>query len=78
MTLTKCPTCETEGKKSRLDLSEGEHVKGAVEVFFDEDQNRHVHDHTVNETVYKCSNGHTNLEHDYGHCPACPWRGDKT
>ncbi len=73
--LRLCPDCELDDKKSRLDLAEGPTTPGKLEIYFDEDGLKHVHDPTIIRTIYTCSNGHKNTIINTGHCPTCTWRG---
>lgn len=54
----KCPTCETEGQLSRVDLSRGRTTLFSPETYYDEDGDYHNHD--TNSTTYqwRCSRGH--------------------
>ena len=77
--LRRCPDCKKEGKKSILHVKAGNFERGQPEIYFDEDERRHVHDPSVNYTVYTCSNGHENTRKSVGKCTAegCNWEGGK-
>ena len=77
--LRRCPDCEKEGKKSRLYVTQGNREIGQPEIYFDEDERKHVHDPTVNYTVYTCSYGHVNTRKSVGKCTVdgCSWEGGK-
>ncbi len=73
--LRKCPQCARVGKTSRLNLKDGDSKLGVVEVYFDEEEVKHVHDTSVIQTIYTCTNGHVTLISNVGHCPSCKWVG---
>jgi hypothetical protein len=55
----RCPSCQTEGKTSRVDVTSSMRTLMNTREWFDEQGHRHFDDPNVTITGYICSNGHT-------------------
>ena len=62
----RCPICKAEGREHRLSekkVSPSILRATGVEIFYDEQDRKHIHDCELRTFVYTCSNGH-HFRHD--------------
>lgn len=73
-----CPTCASEGQKSRVYPGASFTTAMGAHQFYDEDGRYHFHDPNTAYTQYRCSNGHSWQETSRAPCPTCgDWRTEK-
>ena len=68
--ILKCPECIAAGERSTVrSASTVRHHAGTVEVYWDEEGRKHVHDPNETTVRFRCSKGH---EFDQTHKQPCP------
>ncbi len=72
----KCPTCVSEGKRSRITPDGGATTLMAHSPYYDEEGAYHYHNPNHTDFAYTCSNGHNWQERVYHKCNACGWTGE--
>lgn len=77
----RCPICKAEGREHRLSEKKVSPTilnrESTVDIFYDEQDRKHIHDRETRTFVYICSNGHY-FRHDMmSRCPqmGCDWNG---
>lgn len=72
----KCPTCVTEGKRSRVTPHGRVTTAAAGRTYYDEDGVLHSHDPNRTDSNYSCTYGHRWTTRTYRTCPApaCGWK----
>ena len=73
----KCPTCEEQGTRSRVDMGQRFMTLMGHSPYYDEDGQYHNHDPNTMTIGYGCSHGHHWEEKPRMVCPAfgCRWNG---
>lgn len=71
----RCPICTKTGDRHSFQQAEGPTKKGPVERFWDQYDQKHIHDHAVYTTVWTCSRGHSFGKTTMARCPRreCEW-----
>jgi len=68
-----CPTCNVEGKTSRVTIGRGSVTLVYSAPFYDEQGKFHKHDTNTHTQEYTCSNGHRWTEQSKNEC-WCGWK----